>query len=203
MVEIMRQSVIVMDDFYDNPEEIRELALKAGYLDGGTYPGKDSRDNLFTPEVMRKISSIVGAPIQPFENSGNFRLSLEGDTASRHIHIDGFNTHVANVCLALDKDIKGGLAFWKHKETGIEYVGGDKIALMEKTGMTLRQIEENFVLKDGQDESLWEQTALIPYRFNRCIIIDGRFFHSPWPQGYGDSPENGRLSQHFFFRSAL
>jgi len=200
MVEVMRNSIIVIDNFYDNPEEVREEALSMDYLDGGTYPGKDSRTNNFDRAMIEKISRIVGAPIIA-RGSGNYRLSLEGDTASRHIHTDAVDYYVANISLTRNEDVKGGLALWKHKETGLERSAPSDHLSVEQCGMTLREVEQNIILKDGLDESKWEQTTLIPYRFNRCIIIDGRNFHSPWPQGFGDSAENGRLSQHFFFIS--
>ena len=196
----MKSSIIVIDGFYDNPEEIREEALRTDYLDGGTYPGKDGRSNNFTPAMIEKISRIIGKPIQR-ASSGNYRLSLEGDTAERHIHSDSLTMSIANISLTRDKDTKGGLALWKHKETGMERVLPSDMLCIKEYGFDLEEVEMRLVRIDGLDESKWEQTALIPYRFNRCIIIDGRFFHSPWPQGFGDSPENGRLSQHFFFES--
>jgi hypothetical protein len=201
MVEIMRKVITVIDDFYDNPEQIREEALKAQYLDSGTYPGKDSRHNNFTPEMINKFAQIMGMPIIPVKHTGNYRLSLEGDTAKRHIHIDEENGYIASICLAKSEDVKGGLAMWKHKETGIEYVESDRASFISRTDMDPAYVEGVVVRQHGSDESMWDQVCLIPYRFNRCIIIDGRFFHSPWPQGFGDSVENGRLSQHFFFRS--
>ena len=44
----MLPNIIVIDDFYDNPDEIRQFGLNAGYPDpddGNTYPGKNSAKN--------------------------------------------------------------------------------------------------------------------------------------------------------------
>ena len=40
----MHQNIIVVDDFYKNPQEVREFALKAKYpdpTDDYTYPGRN------------------------------------------------------------------------------------------------------------------------------------------------------------------
>ena len=196
--DIMKYKILVIDDFYDDPESIRDRALKDSFIDGGTYPGKDTMNDNFTPEMVTKFASIVGGPIQPAYNTGNFRLSVEGNSAVRHIHFDA-GTYVANVCLTHDEDCKGGLALWRHKETGIESILINETYLVAKTGMTGLQVEQEIVLAQGQDESKFEQVSLIPYKFNRLVIICGNQLHSPWPQGFGDGPENGRLTQHFFF----
>lgn len=195
----MKYKILVIDDFYKDPEAVREQALKENYTSGGTYPGMDSQNNNFTSEKIAKFASIIGAPIVPSFNTGNFRLSIEGDQAIRDIHFDA-DIYVANICLTHDEDCKGGLALWKHKETGIDSILINETEVMEKYGMSGKQIEQDIVLRDGQDHSKFEQTALIPYKFNRLVIICGNQLHSPYPQGFGDSPENGRLTQHFFFK---
>jgi len=195
----MKFKVLVIDDFYDKPELIREEALQADFLTGGTYPGKDSNGDKFTQDMIVKFGSIMGRPLYPMSNTGNYRLSLKGDKASRHIHFDS-NVYVASICLTLDNDCKGGVALWKHKETGIEDIPLKDSDIENKYGINHSYLENEIVLKQGVDESNFEQTTYVPYKFNRCVILYGRQFHSPYPQGWGDSPENGRLTQHFFFK---
>ena len=194
----MIYKILVIDDFYDDPESMRKKALEDSFTDGGTYPGRDTDNDNFTPEMVAKFASIVGGPIRPAYHTGNFRLSVEGDSAIRHIHLD-VGTYVANICLTRDEDCEGGLALWKHKETGLEDILVNETMLVAKYGITGKQVEKEIILEHGQDESKFEQTSLIPYRFNRLVIISGNQLHSPWPQGFGNSPENGRLTQHFFF----
>jgi hypothetical protein len=198
MVAIMKHKLIVVDDFYENPMSVREFALNLEYRDGGTYPGKDTAGLGFDEEHVRRLANIINRPIERFWPTSNFRLSLEQDTATRHIHFD-VNTHIANICLTLDEDCKGGVALWRHKKTGLETVDERETELINKTGMTFLEVESEIVRKDGQDESNFELITYVPYKFNRCVIIYGRQLHSPLPQGWGDSPENGRLTRHFFF----
>ena len=49
----MRQNIIVVDDFYSNPEEVRDFALNAGFPDPGedyTYPGRNSDGSYYSEE---------------------------------------------------------------------------------------------------------------------------------------------------------
>jgi len=194
-------SIVVIDDFYENPEEVRQDALNSKFVTKGTYPGADSVSDLFNNDIINKFSRAMGRAISPVPMSGNYRLALENDKAERDIHTDGINTFVANVCLAYNKDVQGGIALWRHKETGLERMQVTPAASIEKYGISRDEVELKVVRVDGKDYSKWDQVALIPYRFNRCVIIDGMFFHCPFPQGFGDCAENGRLTQHFFFRS--
>lgn len=194
----MKHKLIVVDDFYENPMSVRELALSLEYRDGGTYPGKDTAGLEFNEEYIRRLTNIINRPIERHTYTANFRISLEEDKAERHVHFD-INTHVASVCLTLDKDCKGGIALWRHKETGLEVVNEKESELIDDIGMTTWEVDQKIVKQDGQDENNFELVTYVPYKFNRCVIIYGRQLHSPLPQGWGDSPENGRLTQHLFF----
>lgn len=194
----MKHKLIIIDDFYDDPMKVREQALEMDFCAGGTYPGKDVNGVPFSMDMIRRFSTIMGRPISPSIPTANFRISLHDDKAKRHIHVDT-HAHVANVCLALDEDCKGGVVLWKHKETGLEEVPAVPGDLEAKFGFDIDYLENKIVRVDGQDESKFEKLIYVPYKFNRCVILYGKMLHSPLPQGWGDCLENGRLTQHFFF----
>ena len=50
----MNQNIIVVDDFYTNPDEIRNIALNSNYPEPETeytYPGKNSEDSYYNQEI--------------------------------------------------------------------------------------------------------------------------------------------------------
>ena len=47
----MRQNIIVVDDFYNNPEEVGNFALSAGFPDPG--------DDYTYPEETQKVLTIL------------------------------------------------------------------------------------------------------------------------------------------------
>ena len=54
----MIKSIIVVDDFYDNPHEKRSFALEQEYNVTGNYPGRRTI-SLLNDEAVDKLSNIT------------------------------------------------------------------------------------------------------------------------------------------------
>ena len=79
----MKRSIIIIDDFYSEPEKVRHIALNSSFPDPEstyTYPGKNSQDNHYPPELHNKFESILNRKLTPAQPNGYFRLSLESDS---------------------------------------------------------------------------------------------------------------------------
>jgi len=191
----------IIENFYDNPNGVRQHALESVFVTEGNYPGKDTNAQNWTQVVIDKFTRLMNQDIIPL-SGGNYRLSLAGDTGTRHIHFDA-GIYVATLCLTPNQYCQGGTAFWKHNQLGIDYVDYEDIAGIQALGYESQEhLEQSLIVEDGQDESLWTQVDLAPFAFNRCVILKGEYLHSPWPQGWGNNKDNGRLTQHFFFELA-
>ena len=57
-----RRNLIVVDDFLDNPDAVREYALEQTFerLGGKNWPGRDSSDTHGQVEMTQACSAIVG-----------------------------------------------------------------------------------------------------------------------------------------------
>ena len=116
----MERNIIVIDDFYDDPDEVRNFGLTAEYPDPGegyTYPGKNSRLGFYNDDTHKKMESIVGAGLEPSDPCGYFRISLEHDSLKQDVHVDpgwdwGGVLYVNTPEQCIDE---GGTSFWKHK----------------------------------------------------------------------------------------
>ena len=89
------QSLIVLDDFYDDPDAVRALALSLDYWrkPGATYPGREAHANTVDwsnvwQRLQRCLDVTVCAtgPKNPPFPQGKFRLALTDD---EHLRIDG------------------------------------------------------------------------------------------------------------------
>ena len=58
------KSIIVVDNFYEDPLAKREEALSCKYKGGGAYPGMNSVRRFYNDEAMRKVTTILGTPLQ-------------------------------------------------------------------------------------------------------------------------------------------
>src|SRR6476469_5959556 len=115
---------VVLDDFYDNPYAIRDVALTREFVryPGGNYPGGQARVAELDWSVVRNklrsyIPEDVDAPCPkevPFPQ-GLFRLALAEDAAGRP---DGVHQDIQRwsgvIYLSEPRDCQGGVSFFRH-----------------------------------------------------------------------------------------
>jgi len=199
----MKRSIIVLDDFYDNPDEVRQFALKLKYPipeDTYTYPGKNSEGNYYTKEIHNKFEKILNQKLTPSEPNGYFRLSLESDNFKQDVHVDPIWTFGA-VCYLNPPDQsidEGGTSFWYHKETKLEKCPDDNEEANSYGFCNAGEAWWTTVYGEGQDRNKWVRYLLSPMKYNRMVIFRANLWHSH-NYNFGTSLHNGRLVQLFFF----
>jgi hypothetical protein len=178
----MKTSVIIVDEFYGNPDAVREFALSQPFNVKGNYPGARTlpflNDN--TKQVIGDIIRHAGGEIRNWHEDSGYTGSFQLCTAIDRtwIHADSFNTWAGVLYLTPNAPRWSGTALYRHKETG-EY---------EKKG-------DNH---EGYDYTKWDKTDVIANRYNRLVLYRGNMFHAA-QEYFGSTPYDGRLFQTFFF----
>ncbi|MFN3989975.1 MAG: DUF6445 family protein [Erythrobacter sp.] len=197
----MATSFIIIDDFLENPEHIRALALGLDYPEqSGNYPGRNSVQRLELPGLSDYVSQVTGEPLKPIEplqSHGKCRLTLASDPRTARVHVDD-SQWSGILYLSRPQDCRGGTRFYRHKATGTDRA---PINDAEARAMGYASVSEacNTILaKDSLRMAAWEKTFEIPMRFNRLVLLRPWFWHTACP-GFGNSPVNGRLVQVMFF----
>jgi len=181
----MKSSIIVIDDFYKNPDPVRELGLRQDFNVSGNYPGLRSKP-FKSGGVKEALEFWLRRPIEEkswnsIDYNGAFQYATKD--AVTWIHCDKFNEFAAVVFLSPNPSPHTGVAFYQHKETG-DYRWNDE------TGSMLDN--------KGSAWDEWEVADRVENRYNRCVIFDSQLFHAA--EGYfGDNLENARLFQTYFF----
>ena len=201
----MYQSLIVVDDFYPEPEKVRAAALSADYpeVEGPlTFPGRNSAQKFLPPGIDEVISRILGEKVvgspDPRPSHGKFRITLAGEPSRYMVHVDpSVLSWVGVVYLNLPEQCRGGTSFFRHtglnsdrtplSEAELHAYGVDSIAAL------MRQ--------DGNDPDKWDHIMTLPMRFNRLIMYRPWLWHSAG-EPFGDCLETGRLIQLVGFHSA-
>ncbi len=190
--------MIIIDDFYDNPEWVREQALSYDYMHNAIYPGQISKDAYITASQKPRFLEIINEPIdtKPSQLFGKFRSSTIYDTGKVDIHVDDTSDWAVVIYMNTPEQCRGGTQFFRHKETG-------KTNLIEEAQdrATLNKVKQKFVYEDGLDRSKWDVIDEAEMKFNRAIIFPTLHFHS-FTALFGDSLETGRLVQLFFMNKA-
>lgn len=200
----MLDNVYIIDDFYENPDAIRSLALRTSYLkfdDTSNYPGFESETSFFAENHAEKFKKYIGKDIYINPEKyvyGKFRYSVEGALSYSDVHIDSPDWS-AMVYLTLDKDCKGGLAIFKHKDTCMIEIPQSQEEFLKLGYKGFGDFDRKVVAPDTKNPDAWELVELIPMKYNRLVLFKGsQYFHSITHK-FGKNVENGRLTHSFFF----
>jgi hypothetical protein len=186
----MNVNLIVADNFYNNPDDVRNFALSQEFSVKGNYPGLRTKSFLSESnmQVIDALVSHAGGGVTDWlvgENddsyTGAFQLCTSYDRT--WIHSD-YNNMWAGVCyLTPDAPLSGGTALYKHK----------------KSGQRISVDNEDYG-EDAMDYTKWDLVDRVGNIYNRLILYPGKLFHASVDY-FGNNQINGRLFQTFFFNT--
>ena len=186
----MKTSVIIVDDFYNNPMEVRQYALSQEFKVRGNYPGartgpmiNDSIKGTIQNIVKSTAGNITEFPTDGY--NGSFQTTYAWEKS--WVHSDHWNNWAGVCYLTPDAPLSGGTAIFMHKETKLIHRPDDSDLA--------RRIEE-----DGTDVTKWELVDRIGNRFNRLVLFRSNAYHISLDY-FGRTLETCRLFQVFFFNT--
>jgi hypothetical protein len=197
----MPTSLIVVDDFLEQPHELRSAALRLTYPEqDGAFPGRNSLQRITIDGLVEQVSRIVGEPLgllTPPQSHAKCRITLGGDKGRASVHVD--KAYWSGILyLTLPEDCQGGTDFFRHKRTGTDRGPLNREELAAMGFSSIEEMHREIIEKDSNDSSAWELTMRVPMRFNRLVLLRPWLWHTAGP-GFGDRIENGRLVYLMFF----
>ena len=190
----MKVSALILDDFYTDPMETREMALAQEFNVQGNYPGNRT-PSIFNQSVFDVIQRVIhpaGGKITRWDMdqyTGSFQYTTSRDRS--WIHADQTTTWAGVCYLTPDAPLSAGTGLFRHKPTGLEMAPRNADGTYNTE--LLSQINQ-----DSQDMTKWEMTERLANKFNRLVIYRGDYFHMSLDY-FGSDKYNGRLFQTFFF----
>jgi hypothetical protein len=178
----MQTNVIVIDDFYSNPDGVRSFALQQEFAKRENFPGLRTRSflNDSTKATLSQILYNAAGEITNWNDrdglTGSFELATSRDRS--WIHTDHFNTWAGLIYLTPDAPLSGGTGFYRYRETG---------------AIRASELEQY----ESQDMTKWELYDVVGNRYNRLVLYHSDLFHNSI-EYFGQSKEDGRLFQLFF-----
>lgn len=188
----MRTTFIVVDDFYDDPDDVRDRALQLRYYrpEGVNHPGVVAATPDDLEPIMSAFSTLLGGlDLKCRRDEGAFRITTQADMALRRsiVHVDSPDF---SAVVHLSKHDAEGTYFYRHKALGLE-----RVSARDNRRPDVRAAIE----RDTLDLDAWEQIHMIPMKYNRLLIFDGKYFHSSAHRLTGCTLAEGRMTQNFFF----
>jgi hypothetical protein len=181
----MRKRMFIVDDFYTDPDYMRNLALSMEYKrDLKWYKGLRSIEP-YRPEGIKEIFEIImGEKIYNFEDhvyTGCFQICTAEDP--QVYHFDNQNW-AAMIYLTPNAPVESGTRLHRSKLNGTR---------------DARETEINGAFSGGfLDSTKFEITDSAANIYNRLVIMDARCIHSAGPY-FGEGMKDGRLTHLFFF----
>ena len=190
--------LIVVDNFYNNAMNTRNFILTQEFSVKGNFPGNRtvSYANENLKEIIQKFvepfaGKITEFPCPKSDNSnaseiynGAFQYTTSRDRS--WVHTDKWNNWAGVLFMTPDAPLTSGTAFYRFKDG----------SMCEEDGKFLGNQDE--VDKFSQDLTKWELVDRVGNVFNRLILFNAHRYHMSQDY-FGDSKENGRLYQVFFF----
>lgn len=169
----MSCSLVIIDNFYNNPHQVRDYALGLDFNVSGNYPGMrtvasagQSAKDMIQKFLPYKITNFS------FENSYNGAFQYTTSQGRSWIHQDSNNTWAGVLYLTPDAPLSGGTGIYRPKYDDVEL--------------------------DPYDMTRWELVDRVGNVFNRLVLFDAKQYHTSLDY-FGTNKENGRLFQLFFF----
>lgn len=177
--------IFVQDNFYENPDAVREFALQQYYFDDEGYLGMRTRKQFIFTGVKERFEDLIGEKITRWEvesMNGRFQTCKAGVPLVYHCDEQRW---AAMIYLTPDAPPQAGTSFYRHKQT--------KIRHNSEEGIMQCFNQQTFL-----DPTPYELVDTVGNVYNRLVIFDGGLIHSAAGYFGWDIPTS-RLFHMFFF----
>ena len=176
----MSIKTIVIEDFYNNPDDVRKFVLNnMEYVTHNYHPGIRTNYNIEMECVKDKIESLLNPLFGKIEGiSMHFQINTAFDKS--WIHKDNYMNNWAGVLfLTPDPPVQSGTDIYLSPQ------------INDTTNDTI--YKEDFK---------WKKQIHIGNIYNRLVLFRSDYFHMS-SRYFGNNIENGRLIQLFFIKTEL
>jgi hypothetical protein len=152
---------IIVDNFYKDPQKVREFAASIPFTPKGVFEqnfaGIESERGYFTEAVILKLEASLSKTISVNSQKnafGKFRLSKACDTQRTRVHVDD-TEYTAIVYLTPEEHCSGGTTFYRHIPSGAASVSELRSIVTQK-GQHFQDFSLECVLEDTLALDRWE-----------------------------------------------
>jgi len=177
-------SFLVVDNFYKYPDRVREFSLKQKFQAHPDYHKGKRTDQVYRfPNLKLRFENILGHKIKNWKEHGVnccFQSCIAGDQLVYHVDDQQY---AGIIFLTPDAPPECGTTFYRSKVTKNMKINNDSHVVFS-TGLL--------------DETQFDVVDVVGNKYNRLVLFDARMIHAA-SDYFGNSIDNGRLFQMFFF----
>lgn len=178
-------SYIVVDNFYTNPDSVREFALACDFqYHPNNHKGKRTDQCYRFDGLQERFEQIIGKKIvnwDKYGTNGCFQYCIGGDQLVYHCDTQQY---AGVLFLTPDAPVNTGTCLLRSIHT---------------KKMKVSPEEHDLVFQNGfLDPTEFEVVDVVGNIYNRLVLFDSHHIHAA-TEYFGNTKENGRLFQLFFF----
>lgn len=185
-------TAIIVDNFYEKPDDVRNFALSEEFSDGGFgmgYIGKRTIKQYLFDGLKERFEDIIGQKIkrwQEHDMNGKFQITYAGQPLVYHCDAQKW---AGMIYLTPDAPFECGTTLYAHKKTRARsyYDNG--------WDYSWKDVHLGDLHLDG---TFFEPVDVLGNVYNRLVIFDGSNIHSA-SKYFGQIDSNARLWHMFFF----
>ena len=171
----MNNKVTIIDNFYDEPYEVRRHALQRDYK-SGNFVGMRTSDGV-SEEVVNKFSDL---------NVINGHFEWSPSDSIKIVDIDYSIKLFGIIFLSPHAPINSGISFHRYKELEMDKYKYDEPA-------------HELVNEYGTDFTKWDEVDRVGNVFNRLVIYETKYYHST-TNYFGKDVLDSRLIQRLYLK---
>jgi len=191
-------NVIVIDDFYKNPDEMRKYALSLTYEppeNHGAVGYRCEKGRKIIDGTKEYFERLLNGKISNGKKLGQWGYSTNGcfqwcNAKVPIVYHADSQQYAAIIYLTPDAPPGCGTSFFRHKRYKIR--DGSVFSKPDWYRSSLNYKEPHL------DKTEWETVDSVGNVYNRLVIFNGRNIHAV-TEYFGENIENSRLFQLFFF----
>ncbi len=196
--------IVIVDNFFQNPDEVRALALAQEYgADVRFYKGLRTHERFLWPGLREEFGRLLGRPVTEWLGhgaNGIFQQTSVDDSLVWHHDSQGW---AAAVYLTPDAPPSSGTSFWRDRTYGCRRrpshpMEAERLGSMEAVQSAEKVVYDPTNLVEADN---WELVESVAGLYNRLVIWDASLIHSA--TSYANFSDSGtaptRLVQLFFF----
>jgi hypothetical protein len=196
--------VLAVDNFFEDPDEIRAIALAQEYNENlDYYKGLRSNKRFLWPHLREEIGRLLGTPVTEWLShsaNGVFQQTSHLDPLVWH---HDSQSYAAAVYLTPDAPPQSGTSFWRDRVHGCRRrpdhpLERKRLGSDEAVAAARSVVYDRYNIEHGENWELMESVAGL---YNRLVIWDAALFHSATTYDHftADGSAPTRLVQLFFF----
>jgi len=174
--------LFVINNFYDNPDEVRYSALLKKTKTHCYHPGERTEPK-FNEEAKQNLENIMKTKITPYGDCSSFQFNTPIDISWVHSDVTGEDAlknpdklyWASVVYLTPNPPIVGGTVILSNKRVIPNAITIYDIYNSDRTLQEAIEMEQK-IIDTAIDNSEWDKEIIIGNVYNRCVIYNSEFF---------------------------